>query len=235
MQQDSKPFLHTRADGYTETPHGELAVVMRVRTGCDDTICWFRYKPSFNADTIRVEWNKGDTILLLPPEVVSGLLSAKYARLPLPQEIDAFLAGDLPETIEAAKAAAAMPAMDAAAVAESEAVAKANAEALAQAEAEAAAAAEAETAAVTAREAAEAAAKAEAEAAAAALALANAEQATEQAPETTPAAPPAPTVAKPATQVAPAPETAPAPAPVPAAPAAPATDPVVKQPPRKKS
>lgn len=100
----SKPFLYTRSDGFTETPDGDFAIVMRVRTGCNADICWFQYRPGFSADPVRVEWAPDDTILLLPKEVVVGLLRARYARLPTPEEVDAFLAGPLPEQISATAA-----------------------------------------------------------------------------------------------------------------------------------
>lgn len=99
MAEALKPFLYTRSDGYTETRGGEFAIVMRVRTGCKSDLCWFQYRPSFNAEPIRVEWAPTDNILLLPKDVVVGLLRARYARLPTQAEIDTFLAGPLPQQI----------------------------------------------------------------------------------------------------------------------------------------
>lgn len=91
--------MYTRSDGFTETPDGNFALVMRARTGCNTSICWFQYRPSFQADAIRVEWNKDDTLVLLPPDIVNGLLRARYGRLPTQVEIATFLAGPLPEQI----------------------------------------------------------------------------------------------------------------------------------------
>jgi hypothetical protein len=100
MTEVSKPFLHTRADGFTETRDGDLAIVMRVRTKCDGVICWFQYRPNFNAEPIRIEWGAKDHVILLHKEVVPGLLRARYARVPLPSEIDAFLASFVPPAAE---------------------------------------------------------------------------------------------------------------------------------------
>lgn len=109
MAAESKPYLHTRADGFTETPDGELAVVMRVRTGCDAELCWFKFRSSFAADPVRVEWPAGDKLQLFSGEVVPSLLRTGYARLPRPEEIAAFLAGDLPVPDPETAAVAEMP------------------------------------------------------------------------------------------------------------------------------
>jgi hypothetical protein len=102
MTQESKPFLYTRADGFTETQDGDLAIVMRVRTKCDATLCWFQYRPNFNSEPIRIEWGAKEHVILLNAAVVPGLLRARYARVPLPSEIEAFLAAYVPRVAEPA-------------------------------------------------------------------------------------------------------------------------------------
>lgn len=94
-QESSRPLLHTRADGFTETPNGDIALVMRVRTGCGDDICWFQYRSRFGATPIRLEWGANDHVVLLAAEIVPHLLVSQYARLPTAAEIEAFLAGDV--------------------------------------------------------------------------------------------------------------------------------------------
>lgn len=94
-QESSRPLLHTRADGFTETPDGDIAVVMRVRTGCDNDICWFQYKSRFGAAPVRIEWGAADHVVLLAAAIVPHLLVSQYARLPSAAEIEEFLAGDV--------------------------------------------------------------------------------------------------------------------------------------------
>lgn len=116
------PFLYTRADGFTESRDGDLAVVMRVKTGVfvdvdPDTgngrnMAYFQFRVRFGTAPIRIEWPDEQRVILLNPEIVPALLAARYARLPLQAELDAFTSSNLPDAASDAEVSPAVNVAD---------------------------------------------------------------------------------------------------------------------------
>src|SRR5262245_14745153 len=72
------------------TADGWVGCVMLRMTGEDDEIRWFDFRPSYMSDVIRVVWDKGTMIAILPATTAETLLRLKHARLMTPAEVEAF-------------------------------------------------------------------------------------------------------------------------------------------------
>ena len=132
----SANYLFVRADGFAETPDGDIAVKMSAKgtviPGTDPEAIRVRFAPSPAASSVLVEWERGAPISIFPEEISKSLLRLKLAVQPSAEDVTLFNENfaKIAEGIE--KAAAEEKAR-----AEAEAKVKADAEAKAKADAEA--------------------------------------------------------------------------------------------------
>lgn len=85
----SKNLLQLRADGFYETSDGAIAITMRVLTRRTKDVCYFTFKPTVNAATVRIEWEHDASIQLLPEDVAQTLLRLGHAVRPTAATVEA--------------------------------------------------------------------------------------------------------------------------------------------------
>lgn len=105
--------LHKRSDGYSETSEGFFAVVPlrknAVVSRSDGNYNLFDFKPSFQSETIRVEWPVDSAIALFPSDVSVTLIRLSHARNLTDEEVEQynssidFLDGKEPEPVDPPK------------------------------------------------------------------------------------------------------------------------------------
>lgn len=86
--------LHRRSDGYSETSSGDFAVVPQRKSAVvertDGIYNSFSFKPSFNADTITVEWPIESGIAVFPGDVSTLMVRLGYARNLTKEEVEQY-------------------------------------------------------------------------------------------------------------------------------------------------
>lgn len=86
--------LHKRSDGYSETSDGSFAVVPLRKNAVvkrnDGDYNLFDFKPSFQSDTIRVEWPVESAIALFPSDVSIILIRLGHARNLSNEEVEQY-------------------------------------------------------------------------------------------------------------------------------------------------
>nr|DAF77147.1 MAG TPA: hypothetical protein [Caudoviricetes sp.] len=86
--------LHRRSDGYSETSSGDFAVVPQRKSAVvertDGIYNSFSFKPSFNADTITVEWPIENSIAVFPGDVSTLMVRLGYARNLTKEEVEQY-------------------------------------------------------------------------------------------------------------------------------------------------
>jgi hypothetical protein len=86
--------LHRRSDGYSETSSGDFAVVPQRKSAVvertDGIYNSFSFKPSFNADTITVEWPIESGIAVFPGDVSALMVRLGYARNLTKEEVEQY-------------------------------------------------------------------------------------------------------------------------------------------------
>ena len=75
----------------------ESHVVMLHASGHGQDSQWFDYRPSFFAEPVRVEWEKGTMAVALPQDVADYLVKGGYARKMSPEEVKDYAAPQTPE------------------------------------------------------------------------------------------------------------------------------------------
>lgn len=78
--------LHKRADGISETPSGDIAVVMKHRSGGNADVSWFSFRAGAYDPPVRIEWPTGSALVILEPTVAHTLLRNGWAHN-LPDEL----------------------------------------------------------------------------------------------------------------------------------------------------
>lgn len=86
--------LHKRSDGYSETSEGFFAVVPLRKNAVvkrsDGDYNLFDFKPSFQSETIRVEWPVESAIALFPSDVSIILIRLNHARNLTTEEVEQY-------------------------------------------------------------------------------------------------------------------------------------------------
>lgn len=82
--------LFKRADGYSEASGGNFAVVPLRRTGIEEERFFFEFKPSFNSQSIRVEWPIESAIAVIPSDIAITMVRLGSARNLHQEEVDQF-------------------------------------------------------------------------------------------------------------------------------------------------
>jgi hypothetical protein len=72
----------------------ESHVVMLHASGQGQDSQWFDYRPSFFAEPVRVEWEKGTMAVALPQDVADFLVKGGYARAMTKSELEEYSAPD---------------------------------------------------------------------------------------------------------------------------------------------
>jgi hypothetical protein len=149
----SENYLLTRADGFVETPDGDIAVTMIAKgvpvPGTDPQVLQARFAPTAAAQSVLVKWESGAAISIFPAAISGQLMRLRMAQHPTAIAVSEFnatfaqIAKDFEESIAKAKAEeeaeAELQAKEAAdrAKADEEAAAQAKAEEEAKRQAEA--------------------------------------------------------------------------------------------------
>lgn len=82
--------LFKRADGYCEASDGDFAIFPERRSGVDGDNFFFTFKPSFNSQSIRVEWPTDSAIAIIPSETAITMIRLNHARNLSKEEVDQF-------------------------------------------------------------------------------------------------------------------------------------------------
>lgn len=90
----SQGFLLTRADGFTETPDGDLAVVMTAKgqpvPGMEPPVRRIRFAACPACATQEVRWGEEDPLSIFSAETAQALLRLKLAEHPSSDTVAAF-------------------------------------------------------------------------------------------------------------------------------------------------
>lgn len=87
MENQPTPAVFLRSDGYAETSDGLFVVIMLAMSGHDENLSWLQFRTSYTSPTVRIEWNAGEKIAVLPSEITNSLINKGYARNPTAQEM----------------------------------------------------------------------------------------------------------------------------------------------------
>lgn len=79
--------LHRRADGFSELPSGELAVVMLKRTRKVDNHNIFRYVPKPYAEPVELTWGVDQRVFAVDKDIATFMISMGWARVPNDEDI----------------------------------------------------------------------------------------------------------------------------------------------------
>lgn len=96
------PEFFKRSDGYVETKDGGfVAVMLASDPNLPENKNQFTYKPSFVSESISIQWPVGQAFVVLPFNVVSGLIVKGYARQLSDDEIESLVeSGSLVSSVE---------------------------------------------------------------------------------------------------------------------------------------
>lgn len=87
--ENSAKYLHTRADGFTETADGQIAVTMVKRTGVNaDGDNYFDFTFSTFGEPSLLTWEPDEKLQIFEAAVATGLLSRGWAVHPSRAAID---------------------------------------------------------------------------------------------------------------------------------------------------
>jgi hypothetical protein len=76
---DGMPKLSKRSDGAVETESGLFAVVPKYTSGTIGKTSWFAFRTGFYKNPIRVEWETGSALILLPQDIAKAMVRLDYA------------------------------------------------------------------------------------------------------------------------------------------------------------
>lgn len=82
--------LFKRADGYSEASDGKFAIVPLRRTGISEDFYYFTFKPTFNSQSIRVEWPTESAIAIIPSETATTMVRLNHARNLTKDEVEQY-------------------------------------------------------------------------------------------------------------------------------------------------
>jgi Skp family chaperone for outer membrane proteins len=110
----SENYLLTRADGFVETPDGDIAVTMIAKgvpvPGTDPQVLQARFAPTPAAQSVLVKWESEAAISIFPAAISGQLMRLRMAQHPTAIAVSEFnaafaqIAKDLEESIAKAKA-----------------------------------------------------------------------------------------------------------------------------------